>query len=32
VIAIVWLKEPFTRLRLCAILLSTAAVPLLRFA
>jgi drug/metabolite transporter (DMT)-like permease len=32
VIAIVWLKEPFTRLRLCAILLSAAAVPLLRFA
>jgi drug/metabolite transporter (DMT)-like permease len=31
-IAIVWLKEPFTRLRLAAILLSAAAVPLLRFA
>lgn len=32
VIAILWLKEPFTRLRLFAILLSAAAVPLLRFA
>lgn len=32
VIAIAWLKEPFTRLRLIAILLSAAAVPLLRFA
>ncbi len=31
-IAIVWLKEPFTRLRLLAILLSAAAVPLLRLA
>jgi len=31
-IAIVWLREPFTRLRLAAILLSAAAVPLLRFA
>ena len=31
-IAIVWLKEPFTRLRLFAILLAAAAVPLLRFA
>lgn len=31
-IAIVWLEEPFTRLRLFAILLSAAAVPLLRFA
>jgi drug/metabolite transporter (DMT)-like permease len=31
-IAIVWLREPFTRLRLVAILLSAAAVPLLRFA
>lgn len=30
VIAIVWLREPFTRLRLLAILLSAAAVPLLR--
>ncbi len=30
VIAIVWLREPFTRLRLFAILLSAAAVPLLR--
>ena len=32
VIAIVWLREPFTRLRLFAILLSIAAVPLLRLA
>jgi drug/metabolite transporter (DMT)-like permease len=32
VIAIVWLREPFTRLRLLAILLSAAAVPLLRLA
>jgi drug/metabolite transporter (DMT)-like permease len=31
-IAIVWLKEPFTPLRLCGVLLSAAAVPLLRFA
>ncbi len=31
IIAIVWLKEPFTRLQLLAILLSAAAVPLLRF-
>ena len=30
VIAVVWLKEPFTPLRLAAILLSAAAVPLLR--
>ena len=30
-IAIVWLKEPFTRPQLLAILLSAAAVPLLRF-
>ena len=30
VIAVVWLKEPFTRLRLFAIVLSAAAVPLLR--
>lgn len=30
-IAIVWLKEPFTRLQLVAIVLSAAAVPLLRF-
>ena len=30
-IAIVWLKEPFTRLQLIAILLAAAAVPLLRF-
>jgi drug/metabolite transporter (DMT)-like permease len=29
-IAIVWLKEPFTPLRLFAILLTAAAVPLLR--
>jgi len=32
VIAIVWLREPFTRLRLLAIVLSASAVPLLRFA
>lgn len=32
VIAVVFLREPFTRLRLLAILLSAAAVPLLRFA
>jgi drug/metabolite transporter (DMT)-like permease len=31
-IAILWLKEPFTRTRLLAILLAAAAVPLLRFA
>ena len=31
-IAVVWLKEPFTKLRLAAILLSAAAVPLLRLA
>jgi drug/metabolite transporter (DMT)-like permease len=31
-IAIVWLREPFTRWRLFAVLLSAAAVPLLRFA
>lgn len=31
-IAIVWLREPFTRLRLAAILLSAAAVPLMRLA
>ena len=31
-IAIVWLREPVTRLRLAAILLAAAAVPLLRFA
>lgn len=30
VIAVLWLKEPFTALRLFAILLSAAAVPLLR--
>ena len=29
-IAIIWLKEPFTKLRLFAIVLSAAAVPLLR--
>ncbi len=29
-IAVVWLKEPFTRLRIVAILLAAAAVPLLR--
>jgi drug/metabolite transporter (DMT)-like permease len=32
VIAVLWLKEPFTRLRLVALVLSAAAVPLLRFA
>jgi hypothetical protein len=32
VIAVVWLREPFTRLRLLAILLSAAAMPLLRLA
>lgn len=32
VIAVVWLKEPFTRLRLFALLLAAAAIPLLRFA
>ena len=32
IIAVVFLREPFTRLRLLAILLSAAAVPLLRFA
>ena len=31
-ISVVWLQEPFTRLRLVAILLAAAAVPLLRFA
>jgi len=31
-IAVVWLREPFTRLRLLAVALSAAAVPLLRFA
>jgi multidrug transporter EmrE-like cation transporter len=31
-IAIFWLKEPFTPLRLMAIMLAAAAVPLLRFA
>ena len=31
-IAVVWLREPFTKLRLAAILLSAAAVPLLRLA
>jgi drug/metabolite transporter (DMT)-like permease len=32
VIAVLWLKEPFTKLRLVAMLLSAVAVPLLRFA
>ena len=32
IIAVVWLREPFIRLRLAAILLSAASVPLLRFA
>jgi drug/metabolite transporter (DMT)-like permease len=31
-IAVLWLKEPFTRPRLAAVLLSAAAVPLLRLA
>lgn len=31
-IAALWLKEPFTRLRLAAVLLAAAAVPLLRLA
>jgi drug/metabolite transporter (DMT)-like permease len=31
IIAVVWLKEPITRLQVLAILLSAAAVPLLRF-
>ena len=31
-IAVVWLKEPFTRLRILAVLLAAAAVPLLRLA
>lgn len=31
-IAVLWLKEPFTPLRLAAVLLSAAAVPLLRLA
>jgi EamA domain-containing membrane protein RarD len=29
-IAVVWLKEPFTRTRILAVLLAAAAVPLLR--
>jgi drug/metabolite transporter (DMT)-like permease len=29
-IAVVWLKEPFTRMRILAVLLAAAAVPLLR--
>ena len=29
-IAVVWLKEPFTRTRIAAVLLAAAAVPLLR--
>ena len=32
VIAVLWLKEPFTKLRLLAIVLSAAAIPLFRFA
>ncbi|TWT12856.1 hypothetical protein [Reyranella sp. CPCC 100927] len=32
VIAVVWLKEPLTRLRLFALLLAASAIPLLRFA
>jgi hypothetical protein len=32
VIAVAWLKEPFTRIRLVAVLLAAAAVPLLRLA
>ncbi len=32
VIAVLWLKEPFTKLRLVAIVLTAVAVPLLRFA
>jgi drug/metabolite transporter (DMT)-like permease len=32
VIALVWLREPITRFRLCAVALSAAAVPLLRLA
>jgi hypothetical protein len=31
-IAVLWLKEPFTSTRLAAVLLSAAAVPLLRLA
>jgi drug/metabolite transporter (DMT)-like permease len=31
-IAVLWLREPFTKLRLLAIALSAAAIPLLRFA
>jgi drug/metabolite transporter (DMT)-like permease len=31
IIAVAWLKEPFTRVQLLAILLSAAALPLLRF-
>ncbi len=30
-IAVFWLKEPFTRTRIAAVLLAAAAVPLLRF-
>jgi len=30
VIAVLWLKEPFTRTRIVAVLLAAAAVPLLR--
>jgi hypothetical protein len=32
VIAVAWLKEPFTAARLLAVLLAAAAVPLLRLA
>ena len=31
-IAVAWLREPFTKLRIAAVLLATAAVPLLRLA
>jgi EamA domain-containing membrane protein RarD len=30
VIAVIWLKEPFTRTRVLAVLLAAAAIPLLR--
>ena len=30
-IAVFWLKEPFTRTRVAAVLLAAAAIPLLRF-
>lgn len=32
IIAVIWLKEPFTRWRLAAVLLAAAAIPLLRLA